>query len=116
MLDVKGLTVMGSDGIEKVKSVDLSVKKGEIVGIAGVAGSGQGELIEAVFGLRKPKTGTIIYKGQDITFATPKEKREEKIGHVPRTVWPRDAARTAAWWKTASWVIMWPTGSGTPFL
>ena len=84
VLDVKGLTVMGSDGIEKVKNVDLSVKKGEIVGIAGVAGSGQGELIEAVFGLRKPKTGTITYKGQDITFATPKEKREKKIGYVPQ--------------------------------
>lgn len=84
VLDVKGLTVMGSDGIEKVKNVDLSVKKGEIVGIAGVAGSGQSELIEAVFGLRKPKTGTITYKGQDITFATPKEKREKKIGYVPQ--------------------------------
>mgnify|MGYP001438077567 CR=1 FL=1 len=84
VLDVKGLTVVGSDGIEKVKNVDLSVKKGEIVGIAGVAGSGQGELIEAVFGLRRPKTGTITYKGQDITFATPKEKREKKIGYVPQ--------------------------------
>ena len=49
-----------------------------------VAGSGQGELIEAVFGLRRPKTGTITYKGQDITFATPKEKREKKIGYVPQ--------------------------------
>lgn len=84
VLDVKGLAVMGSDGVEKVKNVALSVKKGEIVGIAGVAGSGQSELIEAIFGLRKPKAGRITYKNEDITFATPKEKREKKIGYVPQ--------------------------------
>lgn len=84
VLDVKGLTVAGSDGIEKVKNVSLRVKKGEIVGIAGVAGSGQSELIEAVFGLRKPKAGAITYKKEDITLASPKEKRKKKIGYVPQ--------------------------------
>lgn len=84
VLEINDLTALGSDGTEKVKHVSLSVKKGEIVGIAGVAGSGQGELIEAVFGLRNPESGTITYKGEDITKTTPRQKREKKIGYVPQ--------------------------------
>lgn len=84
ILVVNHLTALGSDGVKKVKDVSFSVRKGEILGIAGVAGSGQGELIEAVFGLRTPFGGTITYKGEDITTATPRQKREKRIGYVPQ--------------------------------
>ena len=84
VLTVDDLTALGSDGTEKVKHVSFSVRKGEILGIAGVAGSGQSELIEAIFGLRSPAGGTILYKGEDITMAAPRRKREKKIGYVPQ--------------------------------
>ncbi len=79
ILEIDNLTAFGSDGTEKVKHVSLSVRKGEIVGIAGVAGSGQSELIEAIFGLRTPESGTITYKGEDITATSPRRKRENRV-------------------------------------
>ena len=84
ILEVKNLTVSDGDGVERVKNVSLTVRKGEIVGIAGVAGSGQSELVEAIFGLRKPKSGDIYYKKELITSKTPREKRQAKIGYVPQ--------------------------------
>lgn len=84
ILTVEHLTAPGSDGTKKVKDVSFCVRKGEILGIAGVAGSGQGELIEAVFGLRTPSGGAITYKGEDITASTPRQKREKRIGYVPQ--------------------------------
>lgn len=84
ILEVKDLVVVEGDGVARVKKVSLTVKKGEIVGIAGVAGSGQSELIEAIFGLRRSKSGSILYKGEDITTAAPKEKRQKKIGYIPQ--------------------------------
>lgn len=53
ILEVKNLTVSDGDGVERVKNVSLTDRKGEIVGIAGVAGSGQSELVEAIFGTEK---------------------------------------------------------------
>lgn len=84
ILEVKNLTVCDGDGVERVKNVNLTVKKGEIVGIAGVAGSGQSELVEAIFGLRRPHAGEILYKKEVITNKTPREKRQDKIGYVPQ--------------------------------
>lgn len=84
ILEVKNLTVSDGDGVERVKNVSLTVREGEIVGIAGVAGSGQSELVEAIFGLRKPKSGDIYYKKELITNKTPREKRQAKIGYVPQ--------------------------------
>lgn len=84
ILTVDHLTALGSDGTKRVTDVSFSVRKGEILGIAGVAGSGQGELIEAIFGLRTPFGGTVTYKGEDITHASPRQKREKRIGYVPQ--------------------------------
>lgn len=84
IISVKNISVCNDDGIEKVKDVSFSVKKGEIVGIAGVAGSGQTELVETLFGLRRPKSGQIYYKGELITNKSPREHRIKKIGYVPQ--------------------------------
>ncbi|BBJ27342.1 ABC transporter ATP-binding protein [Athalassotoga saccharophila] len=83
ILQVKNLVVKENRGIEAVRGLSLSVRKGEIVGIAGVAGNGQTELTEAITGLRKVESGKIIFKGEDITNYSPKKRREMGMGHIP---------------------------------
>ncbi len=60
-LAVKNLTVLGEDGIEKLKNVSFEARSGEILGIAGISGCGQKELLEAIAGLQKTETGSILY-------------------------------------------------------
>ncbi|MBU0906188.1 MAG: ATP-binding cassette domain-containing protein, partial [Firmicutes bacterium] len=67
VLEVKDLVVTDYRGIEKVKGLNLNVRKGEIVGIAGIDGNGQSELIEAITGLRKVKSGHVFMNGNEIT-------------------------------------------------
>lgn len=66
-----------------LKRVSLSVRAGEILGIAGVEGNGQSELAEVIVGLRKPEYGTITFRGRDITAAPPKERIRLGIAHIP---------------------------------
>jgi len=83
VLTVSDLVVEGSRKLESLKGVSLTVRAGEIVGIAGVDGNGQSELIEAIVGLRRPKSGTIDLKGHDITHAPAHETIEAGVSHVP---------------------------------
>lgn len=83
ILNVKDLVVKENRGIEAVKGLSLSVRKGEIVGIAGVAGNGQTELTEAITGLRKVESGKITFNGENITGFSPKKRREMRMGHIP---------------------------------
>ena len=66
-LKVEKLVVRDDRGQEAVHEIDLEVRAGEILGIAGVAGNGQDELVEAIVGLRKPTSGKVTLAGQDIT-------------------------------------------------
>ena len=84
IFEVKNLSASDDNLVEKVHDVSLCVRRGEIVGIAGVAGSGQTELVECLFGLRKPDEGSVCFKGQDITHDTPKMHRIGQIGYVPQ--------------------------------
>lgn len=83
ILEVKGLKAMDNRGLEAVKGVDLQVKGGEILGIAGVDGNGQNELVQAVTGLRKPSAGEILINGKEITGLSPKEIIESGIAYIP---------------------------------
>jgi len=83
VLSVRGLHVKDDRGHETVRGVDLEVRRGEIVGIAGVAGNGQEELVEAIAGLRKPAGGRVEMEGRDITGRSPRAVRERGIGYVP---------------------------------
>jgi simple sugar transport system ATP-binding protein len=83
VLDVENLVVEDARGVEAVRGLNLQVRAGEIVGIAGVDGNGQSELIEAITGLRAVKAGTIRLKGRDITQAKPREVTEAGVGHIP---------------------------------
>ena len=84
VLKVENLVVEDYRGIEKVKGLNLSVRRGEIVGIAGIDGNGQSELIEAITGLRKVKSGKITINSIDVTGKKPREITETGIGHIPQ--------------------------------
>ncbi|MFC4409159.1 ABC transporter ATP-binding protein [Chungangia koreensis] len=84
VFQIKDLVVEDYRGIPKVKSLNLSIRKGEIVGIAGIDGNGQTELIEAITGLRKVKSGHILLNGQEITGKKPRKVTEAGIGHIPQ--------------------------------
>ncbi len=82
-LEIQGLSVMGDRDALAVQGVDLSVREGEIVGIAGVSGNGQRELCEAVAGLRSAAAGSVGLDGQDITGASPRQCRSAGLAFVP---------------------------------
>ncbi len=67
-----------------MKGLNLSVRRGEIVGIAGIDGNGQTELIEAITGLRKVKSGKITINSKDVTGKKPREITESGLGHIPQ--------------------------------
>ena len=83
MLVVKDMRVADDRGNEVVHGVSFEVRSGEILGIAGVAGNGQDELVEAITGLRKTAGGTVALDGQPITTATVRELHEQGVGFVP---------------------------------
>lgn len=82
--EINGLTVKDSRGVPVVNNLNLKIKAGEIVGIAGVDGNGQSELIEAITGLRKAEGGTISLNGKDIRNLSPRKITESGIGHIPQ--------------------------------
>ena len=84
VLEIDSLSVTDNRGIEKVKNLNLTVRAGEIVGIAGIDGNGQSELIEAITGLRKVKSGHIKLNGKNITGLKPRKITESGIGHIPQ--------------------------------
>jgi simple sugar transport system ATP-binding protein len=83
ILDVAGLVVRDLAGHAGLSDVGLSVHAGEIVGIAGIAGNGQSELLEALAGLIVPQAGRIRLDGADITGLDARQRRRLGIGHIP---------------------------------
>ncbi|MHA6258767.1 ABC transporter ATP-binding protein [Sporosarcina sp. CAU 1771] len=84
VLKIEDLVVDDYRGIHKVKGLNLTVRRGEIVGIAGIDGNGQSELIEAITGLQKVKSGKILINSVDVTGKKPREITETGIGHIPQ--------------------------------
>ncbi len=84
-LIVKGLTVIANDGSKRVDNVSFQVRKGEIVGIAGVEGNGQTELVEALAGLvgAARLSGEIQFEGKNIATKGARSRRELGIAHIP---------------------------------
>ncbi|KIL36935.1 heme ABC transporter ATP-binding protein [Cohnella kolymensis] len=83
VLQVKSLTVRNSKKSLALNDFSLEVRAGEIVGIAGVEGNGQSDLVEAITGLRKAESGSIDLNGQNITAKSIRERIESGIGHIP---------------------------------
>jgi simple sugar transport system ATP-binding protein len=82
VLEVRDLTVGAPAGRHVVDDVHFTIHRGEIVGIAGVEGNGQAELVEAVMGMR-PATGSIALEGTDIAGRHTRQRREAGIGYIP---------------------------------
>jgi simple sugar transport system ATP-binding protein len=83
LLEVRDLTVRDDRGHEVVHGVTFDVRGGEILGIAGVAGNGQDELVGALTGLRRPLSGAVRLAGADVTGATPRHLHQMGVGFVP---------------------------------
>src|SRR5690348_9848927 len=82
VLDVRDLTVTTVDGRPIVEDVTFTIHRGEVVGIAGVEGNGQAELVEAIIGMR-PSTGTVTLAGTDVSGWSTRARREGGVGYVP---------------------------------
>ncbi|MCB5174035.1 MULTISPECIES: ABC transporter ATP-binding protein [Microvirga] len=85
LLEVENLSVIDHRGVQRVASASFKVHAGEIVGIAGVAGNGQSELLEALAGMRQPTVGTIRFEGRHIRLRdyNPHHMRQLGLLHVP---------------------------------
>ena len=84
VLNIENLVVRDSRKVDMVKGLDLEIRAGEIVGIAGIDGNGQTELIEAITGLMKAESGKIKLNNKDITNLSPRKVTESGIGHIPQ--------------------------------
>jgi len=82
VLSVNGLKVIGKHGLA-VNGVSFEVRAGEIVGIAGIEGNGQTELIEALAGLCRPESGRVELEGKDVTNASARRLKELGVAHIP---------------------------------
>lgn len=83
VLAISDIVVNENRGVPAVKELSLDVRAGEIVGIAGIDGNGQSELIQAITGLRKVKSGSIKIKGQEVVGLSPRKITEMNVSHVP---------------------------------
>lgn len=80
---IEDLWVKDNRKVDKVKGLNLSIRKGEILGIAGVDGNGQTELIDAISGMRKSQKGKVILKGEDITNKAPRNIIDLGMNQIP---------------------------------
>jgi simple sugar transport system ATP-binding protein len=83
VLSISNLEVRGDRGLNAVDNVSLSVRRGEVVGVAGVAGNGQRELQEAIAGLRPTTKGSVTIAGTDCTRMGPKARTQAGLAYVP---------------------------------
>ncbi|MCS7179368.1 MAG: ABC transporter ATP-binding protein [Anaerolineae bacterium] len=83
VLEVRNLRVRSDRGLPAVRGVSFSIARGEILGIAGVAGNGQRELVEALVGLRQVEKGRVLLNGEDITNRSPRDLVRRGICYVP---------------------------------
>ncbi len=83
IVKVEDLSVLSSRKVLGLKKFSLEIRAGEIVGIAGVEGNGQSELVEAITGLRRAESGRIYLKGKDITTLPVRSRINEGIAHIP---------------------------------
>jgi simple sugar transport system ATP-binding protein len=83
ILKVESLEALDDRGLPALRGIDLKVRASEILGIAGVEGNGQTELVEVLMGLRETTEGRVVLRGNEITGASPHERIRKGISHIP---------------------------------
>ncbi len=83
VLELRGISTLNAEGRAVVDRLSLTVREGEVVGIAGVEGNGQAELVDTVMGLRPLSQGAIFFGGRDISTWSTRARREQGIGFIP---------------------------------
>jgi len=102
MLTIEGLNLIDEDERTVVHDINVSVHKGEIVGIAGIEGNGQTELINAVIGTQAVASGKITLEGVDITRESVRHRREMGLGYVPQDRHEEGLLLDAPLWENAA--------------
>ena len=106
-LEVAGLGVRGPDGRWELEDVSFEIRRGEVVGVAGVEGNGQDVLVDALLGIRAVDAGTIRLAGEDITHAPTKERRISGIGIIPADRHRQGLLLAAPLWENAMLGHQW---------
>ena len=101
-LEIENLTIVGDDERKLVDDVSIEVHKGEIVGIAGVEGNGQHELVGSILGTQEIATGRILLSGSDITQTDVRFRRENGLGYIPQDRQHEGLLLTAPLWENAA--------------
>jgi ABC-type uncharacterized transport system ATPase subunit len=83
VLTVEGLTLANDSGRLVLDGIDITIHKGEVLGIAGVEGNGQAELVETIMGMHTPLAGSVRLEADDITSWSTRKRRESGIGYIP---------------------------------
>jgi simple sugar transport system ATP-binding protein len=83
VLSIVDLCVKNAKGVLGVKNLSLEVRRGEILGLCGIDGNGQTELVHAITGLAKVESGHILLKGHDLAHTTIKQRLDHGLGHIP---------------------------------
>jgi len=110
-LAVDGVTVRGPGGRMVLDDVSFEIHRGEVVGVAGVEGNGQAELVQTIMGLRQVDQGRITMGGRDITSWSTKDRRDEGIGYVPEDRHEMGLLLSAPLWEN----VMLGHQGGPPF-
>ncbi|MCY4622601.1 MAG: ABC transporter ATP-binding protein [bacterium] len=100
-VEVKGISVVDEAGVTRLRDVGFSVQCGEIVGVAGVEGNGQGELVEAILGIAPVTEGSIHLHGDDVTGWSVRQRREAGLGYIPEDRHRRGLLLSAPVWENS---------------
>jgi ABC-type uncharacterized transport system ATPase subunit len=103
VLEARGLKVVDAVGVTRLQGVDLVLRAGQIVGVAGVSGNGQSELLEVLSGLRVPQSGTLRLAGEIFApsrWLTPRTARRLRLAHVPEDRHARAMVMDFAAWES----------------
>ncbi|MDW3213927.1 MAG: ABC transporter ATP-binding protein [Ilumatobacteraceae bacterium] len=102
VLELHSLTVADDDGRAAVDDVSLRVHRGEVLGVAGIEGNGQAELIDAIIGITDPSRGRVVLEGRDITHDSVRHRREAGVGFVPQDRHEEGLLLDATLWENAA--------------
>ena len=101
VLDVADLTLRSAEGRDALRDISFYVREGEIVGVAGVEGNGQRELLETLIGMRRQDSGTVAFKGQNVDDWSTADRLDRGMGYIPEDRHAHGLLLPAPLWENA---------------